>query len=242
MELLKEPIKATTQINRILLYGPPKVGKTTFVSLLDSCAIIDLEKGSLNVTAIKYEINSLKELAELGKAIKDANYPYKYIAVDTTTALQDLCEDDATEAYMNSVIGKGFNRDEITGATLPKSRWESVLTLPKGLGYYWLRMSFEKWLNRLQTLAPTLILLAHVKDIYLTKGGKEVSAKDIDLMGKIRQITAVNTSVIGYMYREGTTGEKLMISFQSTDTVVCGSRLEHLRGKIIEANWNEIFI
>ena len=47
----------------MIIYGPPKIGKTTVLSQLDDCLIIDLEQGSDMVDALKVKVNNLKELA-----------------------------------------------------------------------------------------------------------------------------------------------------------------------------------
>ena len=79
MELLKQPVQATNEINRILLYGPPKVGKTTLVSQLDSCAIIDLEKkyatksyGEFKNDLAEVVVNFLENFQEKYNNISDA--------------------------------------------------------------------------------------------------------------------------------------------------------------------------
>ncbi len=123
---------------------------------------------------------------------------------------------------------------------IPRNDWESVLTLPNGAGYYWLRTCMVRWLERFYKIADHIILVAHLKDKFIeNKKGLEVSVKDIDLTGKMRNIVSARMDAIGYVYRQE---DKLMISFKSDETVVCGSRCEHLKGADIEADWNKIFI
>ena len=70
MELPKKKVKASRKSPKnMIIYGPPKIGKTTVLSQLDDCLIIDLEEGSDMVDALKVKVNSLKELAEVGNAI-----------------------------------------------------------------------------------------------------------------------------------------------------------------------------
>jgi hypothetical protein len=240
MELPKVPIKPTTQNpKRVVIFSQPKMGKTTFASQLENNLIIDLEQGSDYVTALKVQANSLAELNDIGKAIHEAGKPYKFITVDTCTKLEEWCEMEATETYMNSPMGKSFNRTP-DGKTLPQAKWDSVLTLPNGAGYLWLRESYKKWIGKLATLAPHIIIIAHIKDKFLERKGKEFTAKDLDLTGKIKSITAANADAIGYMYRDK--DSKLRISFVSSDEVLCGSRVEHLKGTDIEADWKLIFL
>ncbi len=73
----------------------------------------------------------------------------------------------------------------------------------------------------------------------LEKKGKEVAVKDLDLTGKIKQITCANADAVGYIYRED---DETMVSFNSMDDITAGSRCHHLKGKTMPLNWSEIFI
>lgn len=239
MELPKTKIEPLNQNpGRIIIYSQPKMGKTTFLSQLDNNLIIDLEKGSRFVSAMKVEVNNLNELSEVGLAIIQSGKPYKYVSIDTVTKLEDWCEWEATENYMKSIAGKNFNRD-IRGNVLPRNEWESVLGLPNGAGYLWLRNSFKTWVDRMASTTEHLILVAHLKDKSIERKGKEISAKEIDLTGKLKTIACANADAIGYMYRNDKS--ELRINFIASEDLAAGSRVEHLKGQDIEADWNLIF-
>ena len=54
MELPKTKVGALRKSPKnMVIYGPPKIGKTTALSALDGCLIIDLEEGSDMVEALK---------------------------------------------------------------------------------------------------------------------------------------------------------------------------------------------
>lgn len=146
------------------------------------------------------------------------------------------CEGDATAMYKANPIGKTFTGD-------------NVLSLPNGAGYYWLRQSMKRWLSSLETLAPRVIFVGHLKDKFLNRDGKEVSASDVDLTGKIKSIVCSDADAVGLLFRrEG----NLVLTFKSSDEVICGSRCEHLKGQDIvvgtyengqlTAHWDRIFI
>jgi len=214
----------------MIIYGPPKIGKTTVLSQLEGCLIIDLEAGSDMVDALKVQANSLKELGEIGKEIIKQGKPYKYIAIDTISKLEEWCEDEAKKLYMSTPMGKNFET---------KNPGMSVLSLPNGGGYLYLRIAYKKWIDRLNKLADHIILVGHLKDKQLEKKGKEVAVKDLDLTGKIKQITCANADAVGYIYRED---DKTMISFNSLEDVTAGSRCAHLKGETMPLEWSNIFI
>ena len=100
-------------------------------------------------------------------------------------------------------------------------------------------MAYKKWIDRLNLLANHIILVGHLKDKMLEKKGKEVAVKDLDLTGKIKQITCANADAVGYIYREE---NETMISFNSLEDVTAGSRCEHLKGQTMPMNWSNIYI
>ena len=231
MQLPTKKVKASRKSPKnMIIYGAPKIGKTTVLSQLDNCLIIDLEDGSDMLDALKVKATNLKELADVGKAIMAADKPYKYVAIDTISKLEEWCEAEGKKIYMKTPMGKNFE---------DKNPGMSILALPNGAGYLYLRMAYKRWLDKLNMLADHIILVGHLKDKMLEKKGKEVAVKDLDLTGKIKQITCANADAVGYIFREG---EETMISFNSLDDTVAGSRCEHLKGQTMPMKWSSIFI
>jgi len=231
MELPTKKIAAARKSPKnMVIYGPPKIGKTTALSQLDNCLIIDLEEGSDMLDALKVKANNFVELAKIGKAIMEKKKPYKYVAIDTITKLEEWCEAEGKKMYQAIPQGKNFDS---------KNEGISILSLPNGGGYLYLRLAYKKWIERINKLADHIILVGHLKDKLIEKKGKEVSSKDLDLTGKIKQITCTNTDAIGYIYREK---GKTMISFNAGDEIAAGTRCDHLKGKEMPLDWNKIFI
>ena len=219
IKLPTKKVASTVKNPRLMiLYSPPKTGKTTLLSKLDDCLIIDLEQGSSYVDALKLEANNLEELQNIGAAVMKAGRPYKYVAIDTVTKLEELCLPLAKKMYKESPMGKNFDGG-------------SVLELPNGAGYLWLRRAFTEWLSKLKKLADHIILVGHLKDKFIEKKGKEVQAKDLDLTGKLKAITCSDADAIGYLHRGA--DNELIINFQSSDEVTCGARPPHLKGQMI---------
>jgi hypothetical protein len=220
---------------RLVIYSPPKMGKTSIVAGLENCLLLDLEDGSDHVTALKVKATNYQEIIEICDDHVKKGRPYKYIAVDTTTALEDMCLSLALRLYQQTPMGREYKGH--------------ILSLPNGAGYLYLRNAFTMLLDKIQKSFDRVILLGHIKDKFIEKAGKEVNAKDIDLTGKLKSIVCSSADAIAYLSREGT---KTTLSFKSSDEIVCGARPAHLRNQEfviaeekefrIETYWDKIYI
>lgn len=230
------PIPPTRTDPRLLvIYGEPKIGKTTALSTLESTLIVDTHHGTEYLTALKVNINSLDELEQLKNMLVAKNKPYKRVAIDVINTVEDWCEFAARKQFKATTLGKNF------------SMGDNILDLPQGAGYKWLRNVFHQQLTVISQMADQIVLVSHIKDKYLD-GGKTiegtkltdiVTSKGLDLTGKIANILCSVANAIGYMYRER---EKLMISFQTDATVSVGSHCKHLAGQKFEFDWAKIYI
>ena len=250
------PKKRTTASHKspknLIIFSKPKVGKTSLLAQLDDCLIIDLEKGSDYVDAMKIQASSVEEIKAIGEQIKKEEYPYKYIALDTITALEEMCIPYAEIIYSKTSMGKNWFKKDSQGRLMSdsgKAIYGSILNMPNGAGYPYLRDAFTRVIEYVKTLAPRIILIGHIKDVLLEKGGADFTALDLDLTGKLKRITTSQSDAVGYLYRKG---NKNILSFKTTDEVSCGARPEHLRNKeveisemvgdTIETHWNKVFI
>ena len=255
IELPTELVGITNQNpNLLVIYSPPKAGKTTAFSLLENNLILDFEKGSGYVKALKMNIDSLRTLKEVGKAILEKNRPYKYITVDTVTALEEMCVEYGGKLYRESPMGKNWGRfpegHPNVGQIDPTA---NVLKLPNGAGYLYLREAFFKIIDYIKTLVPEggcLILAGHLKDKMIEANGKEVSAVELDLTGKIKSLVCAKADAIALLSRKK---NKVTLNFKTSQEVTCGARPEHLKNKEIvltelnedgslQHNWDSIFL
>ncbi len=220
----------------LILFSAPKVGKTTLVAQLENNLIIDLERGSNFVEALKIQAKNTTDIHNICEEIKKAGKPYQYITVDTATALEDLCLPLALKLYQGTPMGRTYT--------------DNVLNLPNGAGYKYLRDAFDIMIDKIRECAPRVILLGHVKDKIVEKVGKEVNAKELALTGKLSSIICSKADAIGYLYREE---NKCWVTFETQNELVCGARPEHLRNKVIvlseqdatgktKAYWDRVFI
>jgi len=244
IKLPLEKVKAESHSpSNLIIFSKPKTGKTTLFANLENCLILDLENGADYIDAIKIKASSVEEIKHIGKAIKDAGHPYKYVAVDTITALEEMCIPYAEELYSRTPMGKNW-------FSSGKTQYGSILSLPNGAGYPYLREAFTKVVDYIKTWAPRTILVGHVKDTMLEKNGSEFNSLDLDLTGKLKRISCSNSDAIGYLYRKGKTN---ILSFKTSDEIACGARPEHLRNQEfivseltednkINVDWSKIYI
>jgi hypothetical protein len=236
---------------KIILFGKPKIGKSTALANLDNCLILDLEGGTDYLDALKIDIigeadkqqvEPIVALKQVINSIKEANienkgFVYKYGAIDTISILEDMVLPVAKKLYQKTAMGRNFQGD-------------NVLDLPNGAGYQYTRAALWMVLDELEQCFETLIILAHLKDKLLEKEGKEMTERGIDLIGKSAAILSANVDAIGYMYRED---NKTIANFTPSESVTCGSRCDHLKNQkitLIESDdsgkltvdWSKIFI
>jgi hypothetical protein len=238
----KKVAAETQSPKNLIVFSKPKVGKTSLFAQLDDCLILDLEHGTDYVDAMKIQADSVEDIKEIGAAILSQGKPYKYIAVDTITALEEMCVPYAELIYSRTSMGKNWY-------SKLKPEYGSILNMPNGAGYPYLREAFTKIIEYIKTWAPRIILIGHIKDVMLEKAGTDFNSMDLDLTGKLKRITSSQSDAIGYLYRKG---NQNILSFKTTDEVSCGARPEHLRNKEIiisemtdkglETYWNKVYI
>lgn len=230
MEVVLPKNKISAQVTspkNFMFFGPPKVGKTTKLSELDNCLILDLENGTDYIEALKINVPNLKTLKAIGEKIKENGKPYKYVAIDTVTKLEEMCMDYALHLYRQTSMGRTYEG-------------KSIIDLPKGAGYPYLWQAVKEMVKYVSTMADRMILVGHVKEKLLDYQGTELSSKSLDLTGKLATILAADSDALGYTYRdkEG----NLCINFASSESVVCGTRCNHLKGYNGVFDWSKIYI
>lgn len=192
--------------------------------------IIDLEGGSTFIDAMSIQCRTINELGEAAQAIRAKNEEvgknfYKHITIDNATRLEDICLSFAAQLYKKTELGKNWKGDDVT-------------TLPRGAGYKYLRDAVKKVIDMFKDLCDEFILIGHVKDSIIEKDGEEVTAKEIDLVGKLGKIICGLSDAVGYIYRKG---NETHISFKGgTDETIMEARAKHIAGKdIVIATGNE---
>lgn len=220
--------KETSDPRNLIIYGNPKVGKTSLLSTLDNALIFDLEAGTKFLEALKINISNYQELIEVCKEIKKAGCPYKFIAIDTITALEEMAKPLALNMFKQTPLGMN---DKVT---------TDVTTLPHGAGYGFLRLAVEKLIDIVSKVCENTIIVGHVKD----KALGDADSSDIgstlmmDVTGKLGRILSARSDAIGFVHRDA--DDNLCINFMNNGEATAGARPEHLANKdIVVATRNE---
>ena len=217
----------------LLIFGKPKIGKTTAIAALDNCLVINLEDKIQTADGMVMYAPSLDKLKLILSKIHEAKFPYKYIAIDTLTKLEELCIEEAEKLYMNTPMGKEWIKKDEAGKILKscgKAKYGNILFLPNGSGYQYLRQAFKKITNLIEKSAPNIIYIAHVKEVNILKDGAEFTSSDINLIGKNKQSISADAQAIAYMTR---INKKNYLCFQPSDDVLAGCKIRRLEGKEI---------
>lgn len=237
-------------IESLCMYGLPKSGKTTAVSELENCLIVDVENGSAFVNGMIVKppegvgpVSKFKWLKELAATIREQGKPYDYVAIDTLSQLDIDAEWVGTWNYMNSIQGKKFNRDANGNIMKPSDTdYESVLSLANGYGYRYTREAIMDIFDSLKGLGKICtIFICHVADKMIAKKGtsEEVMVKDLALVGKTRDIIPRMVDATANVWNEE---GQFMISFKGDNERVGGVRAKHLLGYTGPLDWNKVFI
>ena len=201
----------------LLLYGPPKIGKTTMLSQLKDCLIIDTEKGARMISTPILEVDTRKELIDVLKKAKEG-HEFKYIAIDTIDkvvqwAESAVCEEEQVRALADLPFGKGWG------------------------------LARDKVMNTIRLFSAVcdhLIIIGHRKTAKaVIEGQATVEPESLDITGRLKNMIMADCDAIGYVFRDE--DEILKVSFKSNDTVEAGSRSPHLKGQVIGFDWKNIY-
>lgn len=209
-------------IRFLVVYGRPKCGKSSFAASIPNNLIIDLEGGTEFLECLSVQARSINDLGEIANAIRakikeTGKKPYNFITIDNATRLEEICLGYAATMYKQQPQGKNWQGTD-------------VRLLPQGSGYQYIRLAVRKVIDMFRELSDHLILIGHTKDKFIDKNGEEISAMELDLVGKLASIICGEADAVGFMYRKG---NQSIINFDSGDDITKGARAPHLREKQI---------
>lgn len=253
MTLIRTKMGVVDAPQKIIIYSPPKTGKTVTLSKLPDSFILDLESGTRSVEGqildVKQEVISrnitdageraiapwkiisefYNELVKLGNKI-----PFKHLAIDTI---------DELEVAARMIIWS--------------EEGEDPYNMDYGKGYGLIRDRIMKLLNLFIGLGLNVILVGHRKRAITENKGIQISSNDLEVTGKLKSILFAWADCIGFGNRivseDGNSGFYLSFERDGADLTESGSRIARLEGRnilihemngkneTVTNNWEEIF-
>jgi hypothetical protein len=213
-----------TSPKRLVIYGAPKVGKSTQMTKLDNALIIDTEQGYDFLAGKIFEAKSLSDIAALKKELieyakeNNGKVPYDYVVLDTIDNLVLWFEHKV--AKDNNVQTHG--------------------DLEYGKGYMLVRNKVMDFLSFLEKAFPYVIVVGHLKRREIgSESGMVVSPDTLDLSGRLKGMIMSWSDANGIVYHED---GQLIVNFESDPSASdAGIRCPHLVGKRIPFEWESIY-
>lgn len=233
----------------LVVVGIPKIGKGTIFGDFTkkyNALVWGLEKGGYEyIPARKLEIYTSQETTRYEaflnytkqrKLLLENKGKYDYLLMDGLSDLDDLSEIGGTLLYMNTIIGKSFNRvggiKDGQKLEYGHPEWRSVLTLPEGAGYQYTRKWFLEQIEIFKQIAPYRLYAAHVADKFIKENGKEeVTGSEVALTGQLKRIFSGKVTAMAKLIADD---DERYLNFEVlNDSILAGSRAPHLSGKIL---------
>lgn len=114
---------------RIILYGAPGVGKSTFAANIDGALFLDVEGGTLNLAVSRVNRDQLEtcdEVIAALNAVLSQEHDFTSLVIDTADFLEKVIQKQAAAEYGCTDYGKiGYGKGPVTVVNI----WRSVTQL-----------------------------------------------------------------------------------------------------------------
>ena len=212
---MKLPVKMTSgSVNvsgiRLLLYGPPKIGKAALASGFPDSIFAATEKGYKALKVYKKDIETWEDFVDFVDTVVAKEHMFKTVIVDTADQLFDkcsmaVCEDLGVEHESEAEWGRG---------------WSEV------------KKVFTRVINKLLQSDLGVIFISHTKGDKITTQVQDITKTVPTLSNQARRILLPLVDTIGCMqyknYRSKKDPtefiERLVINFKPSEYVEAGDR------------------
>lgn len=183
-----------------LIYGNPKVGKTTFAVNIPGYLLVATEKGYDYLNVYKQDISSWQDFLDLCAALVNQKHNYRTLVIDTTDWLYKYCE-----AYVNA-------KHQVTHAS----------DLGFGKGFSFIRDEFSRVINKLNQSGFNFVFITHAKEKTMKTKTGEWTVMGTSLSGSPETFIAGLCNHIFYFYIDDN-GNHLMRT-KPTKYILAGDR------------------
>lgn len=186
--------------SNVLLYGKPKVGKSTLASQIPNSIFAATEKGYNFLQVRPKDINKWEDFLELGQALCTQKHTFKTVVVDTCDILYKLCEKYVMDKHqVNHPSDLGF-----------------------GKGFSLVRDEFSRVVNKINMAGFGFVFISHAKEkTEKTKTG-EWTVMGTSLSGSPETFVAGLCDIILYCYI--TDDGKRVMRTKPTKYILAGDR------------------
>ena len=187
-----------------LIYGNPKVGKSTLASQIPDSLFLATEKGYNSLEVYKVDIISWGDLLKTCKELTTTEHKFTNLVIDTVDLLYRKCEDHIMKRE---------------GATHPSD-------LAFGKGFSMVKNEFVRVVNNINQAGYGITFISHSKEVEITKGVSKFNYMDTSLSGSVNVVVCGLCDFIFYAYI-GSDGDR-KIRTKPTKNVNAGDRTGRL--------------
>ena len=180
----KSPAKRNLADLTVLVYGPSKIGKSTWCSQAEGAVFLATEAGLNNLEVFQVPIATWEEFLVACREVAEGKHPFKTVVIDTVDNAYRMCADHVCAKF--------------------KIQHESDLGF--GKAYAVINNEFHRVLTKLSLLPYGLFLVSHSQEREIeTRTGKHTRIVPT-LPDRVRQVVLGMADVILYCDIEVTTG------------------------------------
>lgn len=171
-----------TSLNKqiMLVYGRPKIGKSTFCSYFDNTLFIATEPGLNHLEVFRVNVNSWNSFLDCCSEIAGGKHEFKTIVVDTIDNLVAYCSDYVCK----------------------ENKVEHPSDLPNGKGWTMITSELNRALSKLYSLGYGVVLVGHVKQQEIETKTKKYNRWTVDIGGKNQAVVLARMDIILFMDSE----------------------------------------
>ena len=162
----KTPPRVDLSDQTILIYGPPKVGKSSFSAAAEDALFLATEAGLNHLNVYQVPIASWNDLLIACKEIAEGKHQFRSVILDTVDNAYRFCA-----AYVCEQNGIKHESD-----------------LPYGKSYALINGEFQRVLTKLSLLPQGLILISHAQTKELDSRTGKYLRQEPSLPDKIKRI------------------------------------------------------
>lgn len=184
----KRPAVTNVDDYTILLYGPPKVGKTTFCSELNNPLFLATEPGTNALSVFENKIGSWKEFLANCNLLRKPGHGFNMVIVDTVDNLLMFCAEHICKE-------NGVSHES---------------EIPHGKGYSLITAEFQRVITRLAAMPFGLVLVSHSHEVEMKARTGDYKKTMATLTGKQRKfITGFVDMILCFDIIEKTVGNEV---------------------------------